>query len=258
MYSSVVLRILLICAAGACGSIAFWSSAHADGSVACVATQGDERALCQRCVAETGGSSVPWSAAFGRDADKPFLACRDRMKAERAELTTIIAKANRWQPRGYQDAGDGLEGFGDEELARVPQDVQEALDRVAVIRRDLSGQEDTSDIPKAVAQISKFVAAEQACRADKKCMADRAAKRAEEAFRRDVVAPMCEADQGIEQAKRDIAQERANPAGVVDLETLHRLGRDLQYFQGNLAAGAPAYAKVRHHPWPGWRKECPP
>lgn len=100
------------------------------------------------------------------------------------------------------------------------------------------------------------VSAERACRADAKCISKREADAAEKEFVSTVVGPMCDADQTRESASATIANERANPSGVVDLDALHTAGEQLQGAKITLKNLAPVYAKARHHPWNGWRTEC--
>ena len=69
---------------------------------------------------------------------------------------------------------------------------------------------------------------------------------------------MCEADQAREAALAGMARERANPSGYVNKVFLHDQGAIIQNSQDQIAALAPAYAKVRHHAWRGWRGECGP
>jgi hypothetical protein len=179
------------------------------------------------------------------------------MVAERVELKGLMEKVSSWQPRGYEDAGDGLEAFSDADLDAVPTEARKALARIADIGLDLTGRtlpQDKRD--EGWDQINGFVAKEKACRADKKCMADRAARKAEEQFFATVVQPMCQADQERESALADMAHERANPSGYVNKVLLHDLGATVQAAQEQLAAMLPSYVKVRHHPWRGWRTEC--
>ena len=62
----------------------------------------------------------------------------------------------------------------------------------------------------------KGISDEQTCRATATCMGAR------------IAVPLCQAIAIRRAAMRGIAQERANPAGVVDLNALHELGRQVQ------------------------------
>ena len=129
--------------------------------------------------------------------------------------------------------------------------------RMAAITTDIGGiAMPAASRDTAWDEINGFVAKEKACRADKKCMGDRAARKAEEQFLAAVVQPMCRADQDREAALADMAHERANPSGYVDKVLLHDRGAAVQTAQEQLAAMSPAYVKVRHHPWRGWHTEC--
>lgn len=92
---------------------------------------------------------------------------------------------------------------------------------------------------------------ETACRASDTCMLGRVC---DAIFTRDEDAAE------VERLKQEIATERGNPAGVVDLELLHTLGNGLRQAQGELAASIAELAtaramftKVRRKPVPA----CP-
>jgi hypothetical protein len=216
----------------------------------------EDQAACHRCLDEGMADTKPPPPGTRRGG-VAFMACRHRMEAERVEQRAIVAKIAIWQPRGYQDAGEGLEGLSDAELDAVPADSRTAIARLSEIQTELAQApipQEKRDI--AWNEIQGFVAKEKACRADPKCMGVRTARKAEEAFFASVVQPMCSADQGREAAIADMARERANPSGFVDKKLLHDRGADLQGSLEQLAALMPAYVKVRHHPWPGWHAEC--
>ena len=208
---------------------------------------------CRRCVDEA--STVGQSR--GGDA-KTFFSCKTRMAVEKTELDALIAKISIWQPRGYQDAGDGVEGLTDADLDSLIPDARAALRRIAEIQLDLGTRRpDAGDAAeKGIAEIERFQANERACRSDKKCMADRAARKAEEKFFAETVAPLCETDKEREQALADIAHERANPSGVVSLSALHEAGARVQDAQDRIRTLSPAYTAVRKHAFRGWRTEC--
>ena len=70
-----------------------------------------------------------------------------------------------------------------------------------------------------------------------------------------IVLPLCEATWRLENAKASIAQEKANPSGVVNLRTLHLAGVDAQNSQLVINNLAPQFAAFRHHPFTSWRLE---
>lgn len=78
---------------------------------------------------------------------------------------------------------------------------------------------------------------------------------AEEAGRTSIVVPLCEAVWGVENANADIAREKANPSGVVDLAALHSAGNAVQHWQSIVDALKPQYLGFRHHPFASWRAE---
>ena len=73
-------------------------------------------------------------------------------------------------------------------------------------------------------------AADAACQVTPSCLADN----------------ICEYQAARAKAQRDIAVERANPGGVVDLATLHDLGQDIQTDSAAIASLKPQYAAYAH------------
>jgi hypothetical protein len=176
---------------------------------------------------------------------------QSRVSTEQMELRELMAKVVLWQPSALETLSDG-------DLDTVPDQAKNTLQRMSIVEQDIgqSVPEATKEPIQDLDEILRFVAKEKACRAEKKCMADRAAKRAEEEFRTAVVSPMCEAEQSIVAASNAMARERANPSGYVDKVLLHDAGATIQAAHEQLAAMGPAYMKVRHHPWRGWSTEC--
>lgn len=86
-------------------------------------------------------------------------------------------------------------------------------------------------------RLDQVIVAEVACRASDKCMGDRMC--ALVADRRDVY--------------RQIATEKANPAGVVDLVRLHTLGEEAQSVEATIKVMATWYQAARKKPW---REAC--
>lgn len=206
--------------------------------------------------------------AAARETEHARQAAEQTQAAERDEKARLIAKVTTWQPRGNQGAGEGLEGFSDADLDAVPADAAAAIPRLielgaketascsgACAPSSVQGLADHRD--QAIAEIRGFVANEKACRADTKCMAARAAKKAEAMFWSSVVVPLCQADKGKEDASALMARERANPSGYVDKVYLYDLGQQVQTDQERMIEMRSKYVAFRHHPWTGWRVECP-
>jgi hypothetical protein len=196
-----------------------------------------------------------------RNAGAARAACLKRFEDWKAEFETLFRKIATWQPRGYNGAGEGLEALPDSELETIPDELPGTLDRLMWLATRLHNKTlpfSSEEKGTAVREVQGFVAAEKACRVDKKCMGARAARKTEEEFFASVVSPMCGADQSREQALAAMAHERANPSGYIDVVLLHRLGADVQSAQEQIAGLTPAYTKVRKHPWKGWRSECAP
>lgn len=217
---------------------------------------------CRRCVDEAGAyTSTAASNALQHDDvlfNVAFFKCQTRMKSvmksERAERQALLDKFNAWQPRGYEGTtGDGIEALADAELDALPATESAALARINEISVDLGGKDvmPADKVAEALAEMRGFIAKERACRADGKCMAARAARKAAEEFFTSVVSPMCEADKSREAAEAGIAKERANPSGVVDLNVLHSLGAEVQDAKEQIKSLAPAYANFAATRGPG-------
>jgi hypothetical protein len=217
----------------------------------------NEMAACDVASASAEDACEKTQRRVQIDERTAFDACRTRTTKETEELKTLVGKFSNWQPRGYQGAGDGIEALTDAELDALIPTARAALQRENEIAVDL-GQASlpTDKAEQAITELQGFQTKERACRADKKCMAARAAKKAEEQFYANVVAPMCMADKEREQAQADIANERANPSGVVDMNVLHEAGAAVQASQKTITDFTPEYVKTRHHGWRGWKTEC--
>jgi hypothetical protein len=170
-------------------------------------------------------------------------ACTARTLSERAELVSI---------------GRDFAGQTQEWIETAPVDALEAAakrDPGEVAR--MNAIFDNWGLPHFDApDIVALIGAEKACRASPKCLADRQAAKEEQAFFTGIVQPMCVADQDREIARADLARERSNPSGVVDLRRMHLDGASIQSDERTLASLARDYVARRHHAWPGWRAEC--
>lgn len=78
---------------------------------------------------------------------------------------------------------------------------------------------------------------------------------AEQKGRDEIVVPLCEATWELANARADIARERANPSGVVDLHELHVAGEEVQNAQDNIALLRPRYLAFRRHAFSDWKSE---
>jgi hypothetical protein len=94
-----------------------------------------------------------------------------------------------------------------------------------------------TDVDAWAAKVEQEVAKERACRADGECMAVRASK------------PLCEALRDKRGHQEDLAKERANPAGVVNLTYLHDLGQAIQDADERIAQARRDYAKATKKPF---------
>jgi hypothetical protein len=91
-----------------------------------------------------------------------------------------------------------------------------------------------TDVEAWAALREKDISDEQTCRATPTCMGAR------------IAVPLCQAIAIRRAAMRGIARERANPARVVDLNTLHELGQQVQEKDAIAADLKARYAAVTH------------
>lgn len=78
---------------------------------------------------------------------------------------------------------------------------------------------------------------------------------AEEAARTSIIVPLCMATWEVENARANIARERANPGGVQDLHVLHDAGQIIQMSQDSIRALKPRYLAHRKHAFTTWQTE---
>jgi hypothetical protein len=86
-------------------------------------------------------------------------------------------------------------------------------------------------------KLYKLVQAETACRASDKCLDHRAA------------AATCALVENRANLVRSIAEEKANPSGVVDLARLHELGEGVQYSDAKIQEAKTYFQALRKKPW---------
>jgi len=195
----------------------------------------------------------------------------EKRQRDEAEAANIEAQKTRNLISELQDV-EVEGGFGNLD----PDDADQAttIARVRVVLGNLAdSMPDPATRPPVVARVEQAVATEDACSVDKKCARDRTARRAaarqaraaerqaqvkaeaERKFVAEVVEPLCEAQSYMEQLRIAIRQERANPAGVVDLSLLHDYGQQLQNNQATFQELSATYVARRHHAFPGYRSE---
>jgi hypothetical protein len=187
-----------------------------------------------------------------------LAACLDGHNRRMALRQAIGASQGRISGIG---TSDWLEGATPEQLDRAASSIRsDGVGLRATADSDPNGQVDgvkdlgakAADALDALASsVEKAVDEEKACRLDKKCMA----ARAENKFGKTVVQPLCEAIWGAHNAELMIAQEKANPAGVVDLVELHNQGDALRYWRQQIAAFQAMYKKTRGHNLARWQNE---
>lgn len=92
------------------------------------------------------------------------------------------------------------------------------------------------DAQDAADTLESQVTHERDCRASDECMAGRVC---------DALFTKSQADAQVQGLKDQIATEKSNPAGVVDLVLLHNLGNGLRQAQGEASAAAADVARAR-------------
>lgn len=93
-----------------------------------------------------------------------------------------------------------------------------------------------ADVEVWTATMRRAVENEKQCRATPRCMDERAAK------------PVCDAIEMRRSAVQDIARERSNPGGAVDLHFLHQLGQNIQDADAQLPGLRAEYKAIRKKP----------
>jgi N-methylhydantoinase A/oxoprolinase/acetone carboxylase beta subunit len=179
----------------------------------------------------------------------PTIALRDR--EEMATKFRGLARKRRDEHR--QQTASRVEslvnrrvdmaGIGDPDDARVP--VAEARRLLAEVQcAHAEPAAAAASIAQLSARVDEWSAAtdrsiqeEKACRASPECMGGRAAK------------PVCEALERRKGWLADIARERRNPAGVVNLSYLNELGRNVQDTDEEIATKKRAYATAAKKPF---------
>jgi hypothetical protein len=129
-----------------------------------------------------------------------------------------------------------------DQLKTIPGSVRTAVTSVRCDEAALAGKE-LHDAQAFEASASKWADAEDARLV------------AEDAARTNVILPLCQAVWGRDAAKADMAHEKANPSGVVDLQRLHDDGETIQTFQAEIDALTPQYVAARHHGFTKWQDE---
>jgi hypothetical protein len=79
---------------------------------------------------------------------------------------------------------------------------------------------------------------------------------AAEADGRPIVTSLCDATIHLASLKADLARERANPSGVVNLSELNRIGAEMQGVEEQIKGLTPGYVAFRHHAFTGWESEA--
>ena len=98
---------------------------------------------------------------------------------------------------------------------------------------------------REVERLRVAAAEEAACQASPQCMADRAKALAAQRIA-STLEKVCELQQDRALVVSQLNAERSNPAGVVNLVTLHELGRSLQAVDAVLPAWKARYVALAH------------
>jgi hypothetical protein len=181
------------------------------------------------------GEVVPSVArAYLDEADRREKRQAAQIKAVTAEL---FAKANGWTVEFFSE-GDTPDGArGDIEGTETPRvaipAVKERLER-ARCYSDTEVTRADAVLDKLSALMESAIADEAKCRATPSCMGAR------------IAVNVCGWIASRKDALREIASEKANPGGVVDLVKLHDLGQSVQALDGRIGAGKADYVRATH------------
>lgn len=111
-----------------------------------------------------------------------------------------------------------------------------ALEEIKCLDAEAAGEPATR-VSARNTEIKVLLDAETACRSSAPCLGGRAASQ------------LCQLIPNRAAAAADIAKERANPGGVVDLQKLHDLGQNVQDFDAAIAKWKTSYASLLHKPF---------
>jgi hypothetical protein len=191
--------------------------------------------------------SEDWTGGPGYEQVHKCRNAKDHWRADDhvATMYTTLAQQRRQdQVRSISgsvqritQATPSLADMVDPSAARA--DIAKAQSLVASLKCYNAGAfaEMQPDVDSWAAAREKAVSDEVTCRTTPACMGDR------------IAAPLCQAVANRQAALRDIAHERANPGGVVNLATLHDLGQTVQDNEATIADLKTKYAGVTHKPF---------
>jgi hypothetical protein len=177
-----------------------------------------------------------------------FVACHARVLSEAAERRALADKLKAW--------ADGVERLPDAELDALPSAAAAAIARYATLSTDLGQPTDPQAARVALDAMTSDAAKEKACRADAKCLNDRAVKRADADFTETVLSPLCGYDEHRAAAAAALARERANPSGFVNKSLMHGYGSDMQFNTEQMKPLLAAFVRAKHRVWRGYVAEC--
>lgn len=203
-------------------------------------TEADDRAREAQAASDAEQRQADVARAQAQSA--AAAKCRDYASTAESQMRFYLGKKTILAPPGAGDdsplavsavahrADPGAEFRKDEAEARQ-------------ILRNLTGCDEALAarlLPEVDAWASRWtqaIAEEEACRASPQCRADR------------IAVPLCEAVLEKQNALADIARERRNPAGVVDLTWLHDLGERVEEHDETIRELRPKYEALAHHPF---------
>ena len=196
------------------------------------------------------------SASATTDPQAGYAACLDGLRRRSAfsvaESAAGVRVATIGTPEWFEGASvadldggaDRVRAVGAKLKASAAADPNADSDGVTAL-----GEHAWKHFDELASAIAEGVALEEECRADKKCMAERA----EKAFVKATVLPLCQAMWGAENAQLTIAQERSTRAGVARLTELHNQEDALRYYRRQIADLQVSYRKTRGHNLGNWQ-----
>lgn len=169
---------------------------------------------------------------------------QERKREQQQEVDDLVAKLTQYgTPAPYEDLDEGA-------LGAAPERVESMRNRLHELRPDYA----LDALPDAGVALS-LLGAERKCRANRRCMAARAYRKAEEKFFSETLGPLCRYSRELQIARRDVGRERLNRTGATDPD---KLQKDLQRIKDDrerIEKLMPAYVARRHHGFNGWQTE---
>jgi len=187
------------------------------------------------------------NAAAARIAAENARRAAEQLATTRAAVESDISSADRFTADFFADSEKGPDGVTRAMVDYTAWLKKSVEDGKALKAADPDGSTDAiRRLIDRAAAVKVIVDADKACRTSQPCLDARWVSQTERTT--------CNIVISRREAAKQLALEKANPSGVVDLRRLHDLGQAIQDMDAQLAAFRVSYPKVAHHPLP---EKCP-